>query len=102
LTCGGALVTVALVILLVVGLVAILRAAILRVLLLLGLLLLLLLLLLLSAALGVLILLPGGCRTAGVRPMFINMKSIKHEKHCVLMGRISNPSVMQTGIQTAG
>jgi hypothetical protein len=64
--------------------------------------LLLLLLLLLSAALGVLILVPGGCRTAGVRPMLLNMKSIKHEKHCVMMGRISNPSVTQSGFQTAG
>ena len=62
----------------------------------------LLLLLLLSAALGVLILVPGGCRTAGVRPMLLNMKSIKHEKHCVMMGRISNPSVTQSGFQTAG
>ena len=57
---------------------------------------LLLLLLLLSAALGVLILVPGGCRTASVRPMLLNMKSIKHEKHCVMMGLISNPSVTQS------
>ena len=62
---------------------------------------LLLLLLLLSAALGVLILVPGGCRTAGVRPMLLNMKSIKHETHCVMMRRISNPSVTQSGVQTA-